>query len=163
MIAFDLVCMPTGHRFEGWFASSSEYDRQTGLNLLCCPQCGTSAVSKAVMAPNIARKGNQLSGGAPAAQEPPAEASVAVSNQPEMPAEIAKAIQELSKLQSRMLENSDWVGNKFAEEARSIHYGEQPQRIIHGEATAGEAQALFDEGVTVAPLPLPYVPPLAKN
>jgi hypothetical protein len=160
MIAFDLICSPDGHRFEGWFANGAEYDRQLGADLLCCPVCGTSAVSKAVMAPNIGRKGNQQLS-APSKIEP--EQTVAVSNQPEMPAEIAKAIAELAKLQSRMLENSDWVGDKFVEEARAIHYGEQPERIIHGEATAQDAQALFDEGVTVAPLPLPYVPPQAKN
>jgi hypothetical protein len=160
MIAFDLVCAPNDHRFEGWFASSAEYDRQLGANLLCCPVCGTAAVAKAVMAPNIGRKGNQLA--APGAKREE-EQTVAVSNQPEMPAEIAKAIAELGKLQSKMLENSAWVGDKFAEEARSIHYGEQPERIIHGEATPQQAQALFDEGVSVAPLPLPYVPPEAKN
>ena len=163
MIAFDLVCAPHNHRFEGWFASSAEYDRQLGADLLCCPLCGTAAVSKAVMAPNIGRKGNQPAMFVRAEQDQQPEQSVAVSNQPEMPAEIAKAITELSKLQSRMLENSDWVGNKFAEEARAMHYGEQPQRIIHGEATADQAQALHDEGVSVAPLPLPYMPPQAKN
>jgi hypothetical protein len=162
MITFDLVCAPHSHRFEGWFASSAEYERQLKADMLCCPTCGSAEISKAVMAPNIARKGNQGVSIAQAQREDN-DQTVAVSNQPEMPAEIEKAIAELSKLQSRMLENSDWVGNKFAEEARAIHYGEQPTRIIHGEATANEAQALFDEGVTVAPLPLPYVPPEAKN
>jgi hypothetical protein len=160
MIAFDLVCTANDHRFEGWFASSAEYERQLGANLLCCPVCGTSSVIKAVMAPNIGRKGNQQLMPVAKREE---DQSIAVSNQPEMPAEIAKAIAELSKLQSKMLENSAWVGNKFAEEARAIHYGEQPTRIIHGEASPQEAQALFDEGVSVAPLPLPYVPPEAKN
>ena len=162
MIAYDLICAPYGHRFEGWFASSDEYDRQLTAQLLCCPTCGAVAVTKAVMAPNIARKGNQPAVSVPRA-EPEVEQSVAVSNQPEMPAEIEKAITALGKLQNRMLENSDWVGNKFAEEARAIHYGETPERIIHGSASANEAQALFDEGITVAPLPLPFVPPEAKN
>jgi hypothetical protein len=160
VIAFDLICAPAGHRFEGWFGSSAEYDRQLGANLLCCPTCGTSAVTKAVMAPNVARKGNQSSASAAATEQPE---TVAVSNQPELPKEIEKAIAELGKLQAKMLEKSAWVGNKFAEEARAIHYGEQADRIIHGEATADEAQALFDEGISVAPLPLPYVPPEAKN
>jgi hypothetical protein len=155
-----LFCASGGHRFEGWFASSAEYDRQLSAELLCCPVCGTASVTKAVMAPNIGRKGNQQATRIAKRDEEPA---IAVSNQPEMPAEIAKAIAELSKLQSKMLENSAWVGDKFADEARAIHYGEQPERIIHGEATAQQAQALFDEGVSVAPLPLPYVPPEAKN
>jgi hypothetical protein len=162
MIAFDLICAPYRHRFEGWFASSAEYDRQLTAQLLCCPTCGSVAVTKAIMAPNIARKGNQAAGPAPRS-EPEPEHTVAVSNQPEMPAEIEKAIVALGKIQTRMLENSDWVGNKFAEEARAIHYGETPKRIIHGSASANEAQALFDEGITVAPLPLPFVPPEAKN
>jgi hypothetical protein len=162
VIAFDLICAPNRHRFEGWFASSDEYDRQLAAQLLCCPTCGSVAVTKAVMAPNIARKGNQPAV-AVSRSEPEAERAVAVSNQPEMPAEIEKAIAALGKLQSRMLENSDWVGSKFAEEARAIHYGETPERIIHGSASANEAQALFDEGITVAPLPLPFVPPEAKN
>jgi hypothetical protein len=160
MIAFDLVCTANDHRFEGWFSSSAEYERQLGANLLCCPICGTSSVTKAVMAPNIGRKSNQQVATMP---KPAEEQTVAVSNQPEMPAEIAKAIAELGKLQSKMLENSAWVGDKFVEEARAIHYGEQPERIIHGEATPQDAQALFDEGVSIAPLPLPYVPPEAKN
>jgi hypothetical protein len=160
VIAFDLVCASAGHRFEGWFASSAEYDRQLSAELLCCPVCGTASVTKAVMAPNVGRKGNQQAARVVKRDEDP---SIAVSNQPEMPAEIAKAIAELSKLQSKMLENSAWVGDKFADEARAIHYGEQPERIIHGEATAQQAQALHDEGVSVAPLPLPYVPPEAKN
>jgi hypothetical protein len=163
MIAFDLVCTTNEHRFEGWFASSAEYDRQLGANLLCCPVCGTAAVTKAVMAPNIGRKGNQQTNSGSSVVKREEDQTVAVSNQPEMPGEIAKAIAELSKLQSKMLENSAWVGDKFVEEARAIHYGEQPTRIIHGEATPQQAQALFDEGVSVAPLPLPYVPPEAKN
>jgi hypothetical protein len=160
MIAFDLLCSPNGHRFEGWFASSAEYDRQAATEMLSCPVCGSAVVTKAVMAPNIGRKGNQQSA---LPEKAESEQTVAVSNQPDMPAEIAKAIEELGKLQSKMLENSQWVGDKFTEEARAIHYGEQPNRIIHGEATPEEAQALYDEGVTVAPLPLPYVPPQAKN
>jgi hypothetical protein len=161
LIAFDLICAPASHRFEGWFASSAEYDRQLGADLLCCPLCGTSDVTKAVMAPNIARKGNQPSLPNPATVEP--SETVAVSNQPELPVAIENAIAELGKLQAKMLEKSDWVGNKFAEEARAIHYGEQENRIIHGEASPHEAQALFDEGITVAPLPLPFIPPEAKN
>lgn len=160
MIVYDLVCKPEKHQFEGWFGSSADFDAQLAGNLLCCPICGTHAVSKAIMAPNIGRKGNQRL--APEVR-PAAELPVAVSNQPEMPAEIEKVIAELGALQNRMLENSEWVGRKFSDEARAIHYGESPQRIIHGEASPDEAQALFEEGVSVAPLPLPYVPPEAKN
>ncbi len=161
MIAYDLVCSAGDHRFEGWFGSSAEFDRQKGQGLVACPYCGSADVAKAVMAPRIGRKGNQQSANAPARVEQ--EAPVAVSNRPEMPAEMQAAIAEIAKMQSKMLEKSEWVGRQFAEEARAIHYGESGARSIHGEATQDEAQALHDEGVSVAPLPLPYVPPQAKN
>jgi hypothetical protein len=161
MIAFDLRCSSGDHRFEGWFGSSAEFDRQKAQGLVACPYCGSADVGKAVMAPNIGRKGNQLSAPAPSPQS--ADAALAVSNQPEMPAEIQAAIAEVAKMQSKMLEKSEWVGRQFAEEARAIHYGESDTRAIHGEATHDEALALHDEGVSIAPLPLPFVPPQAKN
>ena len=170
MITYDLLCTPGEHRFEGWFASSNEFDRQQDMGLVSCPFCGSVAVVKAVMAPHVGRKGNQVvartSGLADAPAEAPVEdgdAAVQVSNRPEMPAEIRNAIAEIANMQNKMLEKSEWVGRQFAEEARAIHYGESDTRTIHGEATPEEAQALHDEGVSVAPLPLPYVPPQAKN
>jgi hypothetical protein len=66
-------------------------------------------------------------------------------------------------MQAKMLEKSDWVGDSFANEARAIHYGDAPDRIIHGNATIDDARDLHEEGIAVAPLPLPYVPPEAKN
>jgi hypothetical protein len=161
MIAYDLLCATGDHRFEGWFASSTEFDRQKRQGLVACPYCGSSDVGKAVMAPSIGRKGNQAAPQTPAATDE--NVSVAVSNQPEMPAEIQAAITEVAKMQSKMLEKSEWVGRQFAEEARAIHYGESDSRTIHGEATVDEARALHDEGVSIAPLPLPFVPPQAKN
>jgi hypothetical protein len=163
MIAFDLVCRRGEHRFEGWFASSAEFDRQKATQILLCPVCGDAAVDKAIMAPNIGRKGNQQG----VVQRPDRQAdnaeSVAIANMAEMPAAMTETIGKLVKMQAAMLEKSDWVGDKFAEEARAIHYGEAPERVIHGETTINEAQALHDEGVKVAPLPLPFIPPEAKN
>jgi hypothetical protein len=162
MITFDLKCSTGDHRFEGWFASSSEFDRQKQLGLIACPFCGSADVGKAVMAPSIGRKGNQSSLLA-RNQEAPQEAAVAISNLPEMPVEIQSAIAEVAKMQTKMLEKSEWVGRQFADEARAIHYGESEARSIHGEASLNEARELHEEGVSVAPLPLPFVPPQAKN
>lgn len=160
MIAFDLVCQGGGHRFEGWFASSAEYEGQKLGGLLSCPVCGDKVVEKAVMAPNIGRKGNQ----APAI---PAKAdtdeAVSLANIPAMPAEMVEMIGKIAEMQAKMLEKSDWVGDRFADEARAIHYGDAPDRIIHGSATIDDARDLHDEGIALAPLPLPFVPPDAKN
>jgi hypothetical protein len=160
MIAFDLICKAGSHRFEGWFGSSSDYERQQSDGLLLCPVCGDGAIAKAVMAPNVGRKGNQAP--APKSQGEGKEA-VAVANMPEMPAEMVEAIGKIAQMQAKMLEKSDWVGDRFADEARAIHYGDAPDRVIHGSATIDDARDLHDEGIAVAPLPLPYVPPEAKN
>jgi hypothetical protein len=168
MIAYDLVCAAGDHRFEGWFASSAEFDRQKEQGLVSCPYCGSGEIAKAMMAPNIGRKGNQALSRPSNEQTAPSpsensEPSLQVSNQPEVPPEIRNAIAEIAKMQNKMLEKSEWVGRQFAEEARAIHYGESGARTIHGEATHDEALALHEEGVSVAPLPLPFIPPQAKN
>lgn len=160
MIAFDLACKNGGHRFEGWFASSADYEVQRLGGLLACPVCGDKAVEKAVMAPNVGRKGNQ----APSLpQKGEGEDAVAVTNIPAMPPEMVEMIGKIAEMQARMLEKSDWVGDRFADEARAIHYGDAPDRIIHGNATIDDARDLHDEGIPIAPLPLPFVPPDAKN
>lgn len=160
MITFDLICQTGGHRFEGWFGSSADYDKQRANALLACPVCGDTEIAKAVMAPNIGRKGNQLptqvrsSGG---------EDTVAVANMLEMPAEMVEMIGKIAQMQAKMLEKSDWVGDSFADEARAIHYGEAPERTIHGSTSIEDARELHEEGIAIAPLPLPFVPPEAKN
>jgi hypothetical protein len=160
MIAFDLICKAGAHRFEGWFGSSSDYEQQQTDGLLLCPVCGDCVIEKAVMAPNVGRKGNQ----APAPKvSGDAKEALAVANMPEMPAEMVEAIGKIAQIQAKMLEKSVWVGDRFAVEARAIHYGDAPDRIIHGNATVEDARDLHEEGIAVAPLPLPYVPPEAKN
>lgn len=160
MIAYDLVCKAGEHRFEGWFGSSSDFDDQKSQGLLACPVCGDVEVAKAVMAPNVGRKGNQQ----PSARKSDDGAeAVALANMPEMPAEMVEMIAKVAEMQAKMLEKSDWVGDRFADEARAIHYGDAPDRIIHGNATIDDARELHDEGISVAPLPLPFVPPEAKN
>ena len=160
MISFDLICTSGHHRFEGWFGSCTDYDQQLAEGLLACPVCGDTGVRKAVMAPNVARKGNQ----APSVQrDNNSDEAVAVANMPEMPAEMVEMIGKVAQMQAKMLEQSDWDGDRFADEARAIHYGDAPERTIHGSTTVDDARELHEEGIAVAPLPLPFLPPEAKN
>jgi len=147
MIVFDLSC-GAGHVFEAWFGSSTDYEDQRARGLVACPICGLSEIDKAVMAPNVSAKGNR--------QTPSA---VAMRKGVPAPAEMKAALAALAKAQAKLLEGSEHVGSRFAEEARAIHDGDAPERAIHGQATAAEAKALVEEGVPVAPLPLPIVPP----
>jgi hypothetical protein len=142
MIVFDLRCNG-GHVFEAWFGSSDAYARQREGGLLSCPVCGSQAVDKAVMAPAVAAKGNRTT-------VPDA-------------ADMKQAIGALAAAQAKLLASSQWVGSGFAAQARAMHDGEEPHRTIHGQATLAEAKALVEDGVPVAPLPLPVVPPDRVN
>ncbi len=142
MIVFDLRC-GAGHVFEAWFASTASFEGQRDRDLVSCPMCGNHAVEKAVMAPRVSAKGNR------AAQATPQQAKAMLS--------------ALANAQSKALEKSRWVGREFASEARAMHDGEKSHEIIHGQATSAEAKALIDDGVPVAPLPMPVVPPEQAN
>lgn len=148
MIVFDLRCSRE-HVFEAWFGSSGAFEDQRARGLLSCPLCGDGDVGKAVMAPNIPAKGNR--------QNAP------VQNETPSPDVMKAAIRALAEAQARALEKSEWVGRAFADRARAMHAGETDHAPIHGEATVGEARALADEGVAIAPLPFPVVPPEAIN
>jgi hypothetical protein len=152
MIVFDLRC-GGGHVFEAWFGSSGDYEDQKARHLLACPLCGDPAVEKAIMAPNVGAKGN--SRGEPAVP-------MAVPNMP-TPANVKAALSALAKMQASMLEKSQWVGPKFADQARAMHLGEADHAPIHGEVSSDQAKALIEEGVPVAPLPFPVIPPEAQN
>lgn len=166
MIVFDLKCA-NDHVFEVWFASSEAYEQQRERGLVACAFCGSTQVGKAVMAPRLNAKGNQRDT-APSVEHPipPAEAApVSISNVPP-PSEIARlqaVVQALARAQAKALEQSTWVGSDFADRARAMHYGEEDHALIHGQADPEEAAALIEEGVAVAPLPFPVVPPEAKN
>jgi hypothetical protein len=155
MIVYDLSCSE-GHRFEGWFGSSADYDDQRARGLVACPSCGASEVTKAPMAPAVPAKGNTRRAGAAE------EATQPMANTP-MPPEVQKALAALAKAQADALKGSTWVGEKFAEETRRMHYGEREEAPIHGRASLAEAKALIDEGVPVAPLPFPVAPPEERN
>ena len=153
MIVFDLRC-GRDHVFEAWFGSTDDYEGQRNRGLVSCPLCGSGEVAKAVMAPAVGAKGNRLLAPAPAAGKP-----VPMRAGPPAPAEMKAMLTALAKAQAKALEGSEHVGRRFAEEARAIHDGDAPDRIIHGETTPAEARALIEDGVPVSPLPFPVVPP----
>lgn len=171
MIVFDLECRAGGHRFEGWFGSSQDFAAQQARGLVDCPQCGSVEVVKAPMAPNLARKGNQIGALAalPVAETadalPPTKlpASVPARTTPALPPEAAAVMQAYIRMQAEALKTSSWVGESFAIDARAMHYGEKTHAPIHGQATAQEAQDLIEEGIEIAPILFPFAPPGHAN
>jgi hypothetical protein len=155
MIIFDLRCVPRGHVFEAWFGSSSDYEEQQARGLVSCPLCGAGEVEKAPMAPAVPRKG-----GAAISDEP-------VSASPDLfsadPATMKQMLGALAAMQRKLVEQSHWVGDGFAAEARAIHLGETQARAIHGRATRADAESLVEDGIPVAPLLFPVVPPGEEN
>jgi len=128
------------HGFEGWFASEGDFQDQLARGLVECPLCGDARVSKLPSAP-------RLNLGAP---EPRAPAKQEVMAAP--PAQLQAAWMQLVR---QVMASTEDVGERFAEEARKIHYGESEERGIRGQASAEETQALLEEGVPVLPLPIP--------
>ncbi len=156
MIVFDLKCSG-GHHFECWFGSSAAYEDQRKRALLECPQCGSNHVSKAVMAPNVTSKSNQSStvstASAVAENTAPVQAAPQVAGG-QLPPEIRRDLDKvMERIRTEVSKKCDYVGDKFADEARKIHYGESDERGIYGEATQDETAELIDEGIQVLPLP----------
>ena len=140
MIVFDLTCETSGHVFEAWFGSSQDYSEQQARGLVQCPLCGCSQISKAPMAPAVA-----TTSGRKEAADPKA------------------VVAALAAVQAKMLSGSSWVGDRFAEEARAMHLGEREAKPVHGRTSLVEARTLMEEGIPIAPLPLPIVPPEEAN
>ena len=134
MITYQLRC-DKEHEFEGWFADSATCDSQLEQRAVECPFCGSLEVSKAIMAPRIAKG----AGGKSVAVAPAKEA--------------VQLKQALRELRSQVEQNCDYVGDQFAEEARKIHYGEADSRGIYGESTEKQATELADEGIEVSRIP----------
>ena len=149
MILFNLRC-GEGHTFEAWFRNGDTYERQAKAKAIACPLCGSHSVEKALMAPRIAKKRGR--------EEAPQQAVAPVApGGAEMPAEDrAKAAELLRALREarRLVEaNCDYVGDRFAEEARRIHYGEVEKHGIYGESTEDEARSLAEEGIEFGRIP----------
>ena len=139
MIRYDLICND-GHEFDGWFRDSGTYDSQAGSGLVTCPQCGSAKVGKQLMTPGIPAKANRKS----IAAKP-----MFASGNPRQ----AQLLAMMREVRQQVEANADYVGDKFAEEARKIHYEEAEKRGIYGEATAEDASALVEEGIDIHPLP----------
>ena len=145
MIVFDLSC-DKQHRFEGWFASGEDFDRQLTERLLACPVCGSDSVVRVPHALRFnsgARDDSQLSAQSPA----PATGT------PQQYANLGEEV--LTRLIEHIIENTEDVGAAFPEEARKIHYRETTERHIRGTASKKEVEALTEEGIEVAALPIP--------
>jgi hypothetical protein len=149
MIRYRLNCRK-GHQFEGWFASSTAYDRQAKQGRVTCPNCGTTKVSKALMAPSIAKGGKPKRRAKSSVDQPATDAPKPDTQRVAAHKELAAAMR---KLRAEVEAKSEYVGSRFPEEARKIHYEETPARGIHGEATAEEAKSLSEEGIEFFPLP----------
>ena len=141
MKVLNLACSQQ-HLFEGWFESEDDFVAQCGRGLVECPVCGDASITKKLSAP-------RLNLGAARPEAKPAQ-DVALADQPEQAMHLA-----WMAMARRIVANTDDVGDKFAEEARRIHYGEAKERGIRGKASAAETEALIDEGIAVMPLPLP--------
>jgi hypothetical protein len=133
MIVFDLHCRDGGETFEAWFRSTADYEQQREAGLVQCPVCQSANVDKAPMAPRVPRKGSD------------------------------SPIARLAAVQAELLKDSRWVGDEFTDTARAMHSGEIEREQVHGNATLEQARSLVDDGIPVAPLPLPVVPPSQVN
>lgn len=146
MIRYRLAC-DCGHEFETWFQSGRAFDQLSAAGELTCPLCSGSAVQKALMAPRISKTGTS-SAPAETAQRPEGDA-------PLVPVASAQAefVAAVRRLRQEVKDKADYVGPRFADEARKIDAGDAPDRGIYGEATASETRALIDDGIAILPLP----------
>jgi len=140
MIHYDLIC-EKGHPFDGWFRDSAAYDEQAARGLVTCTSCGSAKVEKQLMAPGIPAKSNR--------KDDAARKMVAGPVDPR----LAMMMQMVREMRKHVEENAEYVGDRFAEEARKIHYEETEHRGIYGEASPDDAKALIEEGIAVHPLP----------
>jgi hypothetical protein len=160
MIRYALTC-DRDHAFESWFQNSAAYDKQKKRGLVACPVCGSAKVDKAIMAPRLARA--DVAEPPPPAPTPPAATPPAAAQPPAPAAKTPVAImssherelrQKLKELRDHVTKNASYVGQRFPEEARKIHYGETEHRSIYGEASPEDAKALHEEGIEFHPLPV---------
>lgn len=135
MIVYELKCS-SGHVFEGWFRDAATFDRQATAGKVACAVCGDSQVAKAPMAPRLAKRRDA--------------AAPAPESKPNLPAD---AVRVLSELRTKIESECDYVGERFVEEARRMHYGETEPRGIYGEASDAQAKELTDEGIEVKKIP----------
>jgi hypothetical protein len=136
LIRYDLICSK-GHEFDGWFSDSAAYDKQAKRGLISCTHCGVNKIEKQIMAPGISAKGNSKQ---------------AMTAGP-VDSRAAAMMQMVRDYRKHVTETSENVGDKFADEARKIHFKEVEERPIYGEATRDEAKSLIEDGIDVHPIP----------
>ena len=143
MLVLNLACA-LDHRFEGWFGSSEDFESQLARGLVACPSCGLTSIERRPNAPrlNVAH---------PRGESRPEAAAPAEPSPAAMQQQMQQAVRELAR---HLVSQTEDVGERFAEEARRIHYGETEQRGIRGKASRAEAEALADEGIAVMALPV---------
>ena len=137
MISYSLVC-DNSHKFDAWFRNAEAYEEQHDRGIVTCPMCNSVKVEKALMAPAVSRMNSD---------------KVSLSTGHPMQSEIREMLRTMRK---KVTSEADYVGDKFAEEARKIHFKESEARGIYGEATRDEVAELIDDGVDF--LPLPHIP-----
>lgn len=134
MIRYALSCADD-HSFESWFQSAEAFDRLLGAGMISCTVCGSTSVTKTLMAPAVRPARKAAAGEAPLSKP------------------ASKAEEALAAMRRQIEQNSDYVGLNFAAEARAMHEGEAPERSIYGEARVEDAKRLIEDGIPVAPLP----------
>jgi hypothetical protein len=158
MIRYRLKCEKR-HEFEAWFSDAAAYDTQASRGQVSCPRCGSFKVEKTLMAPSIVKGTRRKRAAKAPAKESAAESVAAAPPQAAQPVELHRLAAHgplaaaMRKLRTEIEAKSEYVGARFPEEARKIHYEETPPRGIYGEATREEAQALSEEGIDFFPLP----------
>jgi hypothetical protein len=145
MIRYALAC-DEGHGFDAWFGSSQAYDEQAESRAIVCPTCGSAAVHKAPMAPNLVK-------GAPAPKEKARKPGTRADRPASPKGEAKQTYALLREMRSYLETHAEDVGRDFPEEARKMHFGETEARSIYGKATADEARELVEDGIAVCPLP----------
>jgi hypothetical protein len=162
MIRYTLHCAKD-HDFESWFQNSAAFDKQKKRGLVTCPVCGSAKVEKAIMAPRLARTD---AAEVEPPQMPPSPAPPDATGGPMPPVAPVKAPvammspqerelrQKLKELRDHVTKHANYVGGRFPEEARKMHYGEIEHRSIYGEASPEDAKALHEEGIEFHPLPI---------
>jgi hypothetical protein len=140
MIHYDLIC-DQGHAFDGWFRDSAAYDAQAAQGLVSCSACGSTDVQKQIMAPGIPVRSNRRGDTPQKVMAGPVDPR------------LQMMMQMVREMRRHVEENAEYVGDRFAEEARKIHFAEAPERGIYGEATPEDARTLVEEGISVFPLP----------
>ena len=147
MIHYELRCSQA-HGFDGWFKDSKTFEKQAGMGLIECPECGGTKIERALMAPAVSKR-EALPAPAPQVEVlPPTAPDKATAGR--LPAQMLALLQ---KMRAEVEKNCDYVGPSFAEEARKMHRGQSEPRPIYGETSQEQAESLADEGIEVAKIP----------